>query len=201
MKVAVLFSRAEIVRCKQENPSYSSRETVSTDIIRRCCASMHSRGSLVSENAKEAFGKVLEACCGLPIALAVVGGTIRTFAQMRCKGNSELAWYECRSAWHSFDGEDMMKQRLISLKVLDVDGNECVYHKQYEAVCIHREAQYVSMDFLARLWDVTVTGAKEMVYKLERLLIVWVVTDGRDDHCKTRVGLHDIFARYSKTIS
>lgn len=103
-------------------------------------------------DAAESFNGILNVCAGLPIALSLAGGSVRSFSIRECRFEQEKAWGMYRLSWNREEERKMSAILRRSVEVLHRLDESQGYPEKLDAFCILRKNQYLPVDVVKRLW-------------------------------------------------
>lgn len=155
------------------------------------CRQVLCKNSLLTEpnpqRHRDNFRKVLLSCEGLPIALSVVGGAVRLISAYFCWDDIDASWALFYNLWEQKGGASTTDRVLLLLNLLD-SASGVSYKWRYEALSVLRGTQYVTIDVLKRLWEVTDGEAECTVSLFGKLSLITVLRTRKAGVKNLRVG-------------
>lgn len=162
--------------------------------------------------ARIAFDTILNKCDGLPLQLSFAGSEVRRIMERGVTEIEQGAWQEFLD-WSGFDsfieqsedyfGCDISQTILLSMDLIDElrQPRQSSARELFKRLCILQNQHAVPLTVITQLWDVEDEEAEEVVYLMERLSIVQllsVAVDGCRERC---VYLHEIVLEVARQMS
>lgn len=138
----------------------------------------------------QSFNNIIKLCDGLPVALALVGKSVRSLAVRRNSTEKSLAWADYKIDWEDEHVTSMKKVLLKAIDVMSIDGNE--YRNHFYSLCVIQKAEQVPLSILARVWSVSEKRAEKLVESLFRFSIIRIGQEMNGEEMVRTIGLHDL---------
>lgn len=152
---------------------------------------------MMSNDNEHAIRYVLNKCAGLPLALSIVGASVRTMVERNSIDQKQSAWADyCRKLSSNQDlptpistvDYPVILTAVVnaSLDVVQKDSKDC--REQFQALCLIQKQQTIPFRMLRRLWSLGSLGETEQVVRtLNNVsLVQWL---NRDE-----IQLHDLIS-------